>query len=298
MNQDVQESKDFGPFLDAWMKSVGQFLEMVTKISPPAPADTYGMPEEAHAGKEDKYQDAAGGAMRLWSTYLSLLREPPVMQALLQGSAVIPALMMRLARSGWEGYFDMQRQLMQKMAETGQRTEAYQFEKLDENMFRTMRELYEKEISPYLKAPQLGLMRFYQERANLALDKYNKFQAAVAEFCRILYLPMEKTTKVLQQNLEEMTQSGNLPDNPQEYYRMWVKILEGHYMTLFKSQEYNDALRTTLDKLEDFLIERRKVLEDMLQTLPVPTHKEMDGLYREMHALKKEVKELKKRTKK
>lgn len=295
MNQDAKETADYGPLLDAWMKSLGDFWGAISKMSPAAPADTYGMPEEEHAKKEDVHQSSAAQTMRLWSTYLSLLKEPPVMQAMLQGSAVIPALMMRLAQSGWEGYFDMQRQWTQKMAQTGQRTEAYQFENLDENMFRTMREMYEKEVSPFLKVPQLGLTRFYQERANHAVDKFHKFQAAVAEFCRVLYLPMEKTAKVMQQNIEEMTKAGNLPENPQEYYRIWIKVLEGHYMTLFKSPEYAEALKTTLDKLEDFLIERQKVLEDMLQTLPVPTHREMDGLYREIHTLKKEVKGLKKK---
>ncbi len=289
-----QETPDSGSLLDAWMKTFGELVSMASRFGASAP-DTYGMPEEAQVKKEDRIRDSIVSGTRLWSHYASLLNEPQVLQALLQGSAVIPDLTMRIARSVLKGYLDVQRQWMEKAAKAGQRTEAYRFEPLDENVFRTLGEIYEREIGPILKAPQLGLMRFYQERANLAVDRYNRFQTELAEFLRVLALPMEKTSKVLQQKLEEMTREGKLPENPQEYYRLWVRILEGHYMTLFKSSDYTDALGRMLEKLGDFLVERRRVLQDMLQTLPVPTHKEMDELYRELHALKRELRDIKKK---
>lgn len=289
-----QQTPDYGSLLDAWMRAFGELVSMTSRFGASTP-DTYGMPEEAQVKKDDKLRDSISAGARLWSTYASVLNEPHVMQALLQGSAVIPDLTMRIARSGLQGYLDIQRQWMEKTAKAGRRTEAYRFEPLDENVFRTLSEIYEREISPLLKAPQLGLMRFYQERANLAVDRYNQFQAELAEFLRILALPMEKTAKVLQQKLEEMTREGKLPENPQEYYRLWVRILEGHYMTLFKSSDYTDALGRMLEKLGDFLVERQRVLQDMLQTLPVPTHKEMDELYRELHALKRELRDIKKK---
>ena len=142
--------------------------------------------------------------------------------------------------------------------------------------------------------PQLGLARFYQERVSRALDEFNIFQANVAEFLHIFFLPMEKASKVMQEKLSEMAESGELPGDPKAYYQMWIKILEGHYMTLFKSPEYANAMGQTLNALENYKIAREKVIEDMLGMFPVPTQKDMDELYKELYHLKKKVKALEK----
>jgi len=126
------------------------------------------------------------------------------------------------------------------------------------------------------------------------LDKHNLFETTLAEFLSILYLPMEKSFKVLQEKLQQMAEEGHLPSETKESYGMWLKILEGHYMNLFKSNEYTDALHRTLNKLEDFLIAKDDAMRDFLQLLPVVTHRDMDDLYKEFHLLKKRVKELEK----
>jgi polyhydroxyalkanoate synthesis regulator phasin len=91
-----------------------------------------------------------------------------------------------------------------------------------------------------------------------------------------------------------MAEAGELPDDSKAYYQMWIKILEGHYMTLFKSPEYVDAMGQTLDSLENYKMAAEKVIEDTLGMLPVPTQKDMDELYKEIYLLKKKVKALEK----
>jgi hypothetical protein len=154
--------------------------------------------------------------------------------------------------------------------------------------------VYEKELRQYLKIPPLGLTRFYQERFNAMLDKHNLFETTLAEFLSILYLPMEKSFKIFQEKLNQMAEEGSLPKDTKESYAMWLKILEGHYMSLFKSKDYTDALHRTLGNLEDFIIARDQALNDILQFLPVVTHKDLDDLYREFYDLKKRVKALEK----
>ena len=34
----------------------------------------------------------------------------------------------------------------------------------------------------------------------------------------------------------------SFPEDPKAYYQMWIKILEGHYMTLFQSPDYVKTL--------------------------------------------------------
>jgi hypothetical protein len=75
---------------------------------------------------------------------------------------------------------------------------------------------------------------------------------------------------------------------------MWVKILEGRYMILFKSPEYNRAIANALDAMAEFLMAKKQIIEDSFRSLPIPTQQETDELYREIYLLKKRVKQLEK----
>jgi polyhydroxyalkanoate synthesis regulator phasin len=96
----------------------------------------------------------------------------------------------------------------------------------------------------------------------------------------------------VQQQLDDLAKEGRLPKESKEYYNMFIKVLEGHYMTLFKSPEYKKTLSELFNHLSEFIISKNEVLQDMLQALPVPTYKEMDELYKDLHILKKRVKQL------
>ena len=98
----------------------------------------------------------------------------------------------------------------------------------------------------------------------------------------------------LQEKLAEMTQAGRLPEDFKHYYQMWIKILEGHYMTLFQSEPYTEALAKTLDALNRFMVARNEVLEDALKLLTVSTHRDLDEINREIYRLKKRIRTLEK----
>ncbi|MDT8272869.1 MAG: poly(R)-hydroxyalkanoic acid synthase subunit PhaE, partial [Desulfomonilia bacterium] len=174
--------------------------------------------------------------------------------------------------------------------------EAYRFDNLDQDSLKAWSDFYKSEIRQYLNIPQLGLTRFYQERMNQTIDKFNVFSTSLAEFMQVLSLPFEKSIKVMQDKIEDLTREGKLPEDPQEYYRMWIKILEGHFMTLFKSEEYTRAMAETLGNLEAFLYSRNRIIEDSLQSLPIPSNKDMDELYQELYQIKKRIKNLEKNT--
>jgi len=108
-------------------------------------------------------------------------------------------------------------------------------------------------------------------------------------------MPLEKSFNVFQEKLQEMAQQGNIPTTTRESYAIWLKILEGHYMSLFKSPDYTEALHRVLKHFENFMIARNEAIQDFLQMLPVVTTKDIDDLYKEFHLLKKRVKVLERR---
>jgi class III poly(R)-hydroxyalkanoic acid synthase PhaE subunit len=291
MNQDSQEKNTMDSLMAAWMKSASDFWMSGPKMWPgSSDASPGGLGSTQGLG--DRSQGGWPAAFKLWNALFSSLSTPEAMETFFKGASVSPEIFMKMSRTGMEGYAAFYQQWLKKTGNLAQPEKAYHFENLDENVFYAWKELYEKEIQPFLNVPQLGLARSYQERVNEALDRFNLYQAEVAGFLRILYVPVEKSLRVMEEKIEELSKEGKLSENFKEYYDMWIKVLEGHYMTLFKSPEYLKALSNTLNANENFKMARHNMMVDILQSLPIPTNKDMDELYKEIYLLKKTVKDM------
>jgi poly[(R)-3-hydroxyalkanoate] polymerase subunit PhaE len=276
-------------FLQAWLNMANQFWSGFSWMSARRPAEMGGAQEESRSS-----QEALLSIMKTWGTISSALGEPSALNTIASGMTSLPDIMTRFFQTGMSGFLKISEQLQEKLKAMGKRTEAYTFDNLDKDTIRAWSDFYDKEIRQYLKVPQLGLVRFYQERFNQTIDKFNIFNTTLAGFMQILMLPFEKTSKVMQEKIEEQVRERSIPEDPHEYYRMWLKILEGHYMTLFKSPEYTNALAETMNAYEEFLRARNRILEDAMQSLPIPTNKDLDELYEELYQLKKRIKDLEK----
>jgi len=223
-------------------------------------------------------------ALKSWKAMSSAMSEPEVGQSAFGVIQAMPEIVLKMTQTGWNGYFTLQRQWYERLMRVGQSTEAYRFDNLDVEALNAWSEMYKEEFQRLLYMPQLGLTRQYQERANKALDKFNLLQVAMGEFLQLLYLPMEKSLQVM---VEKMAEEDQIQENPKVYYQQWIKTLEGHYMTLLQSPEYTQKMGETLEAFENYIGSKNELMQDLLQTLPVPTDKDMDELYREIYLLKK-----------
>ena len=273
-----------------WLQMVAEMWLNTAKTMPPN-SDTTLSTQTALQNRFTKQLDTNLNLLKSLSLMMS---EPESASAVKNSFNVLPEILLKMAKSGFDAALQIQYHLMEKAGNIGKRTEAYNFENLDQDVFKALNDVYEKELRQYFKIPPLGLTRFYQERFNEMLDKYNLFETVLAEFLSLLYLPMEKSFVIFQEKLKQMAEEGHLPKETKESYAIWVKILEGHYVNLFKSKEYTDVLHRTLNQMEDFIVVRNKTMEDFFQLLPIVTHKDIDDLYKEFYVLKKRVKELEK----
>lgn len=287
MNEKEKELFDPKPVLESWLKTATDFWGSVleTWSAASGKTDTSTKQEGSRAKKNLE------SALRSWKALSSAMSEPETGKSIFEGIRVLPDIVSKMTQTGWDGYLKLQQQWYERLLRTGQATEAYRFDNLDQDALSVWSEMYEKEFRRLLYMPQLGLTRFYQERANKALDQFNLLQAAMAEFLQILFLPMEKSIQVMQEKMAEMAEEGQMPETPKMYYQMWIKILEGHYMTLLKSPEYTSKMHTTLGAFENFVAAKNEILQDFLQALPVPTDRDMDELYQEIYLLKKRMRE-------
>jgi hypothetical protein len=243
---------------------------------------------------QNRFTQQLNANLNMLKSFSKMMKQPESESAAANATSALPEIFLKMAKSGFDAALQIQNHLLEKAGKIGKRTEAYNFENLDQDVFKAFSEVYEKEIQQYFKIPPLGLTRFYQEHLNELLNEHNIFETTLAEFLSILYLPMEKSFKVFQEKLQQMAEEGNIPTATKENYAMWLKILEGHYMNLFKSPDYTETLHRVLKHFENFMIVRNETMQDYLQMLPVVTNKDIDDLYREFHLLKKRVNKLEK----
>lgn len=261
--------------------------------SPASGGSTMG--EKARSGgTANRVRTSVEAALKNWETLSAAMSAPGSMQALFQGAGAMPEMLAKLAQTSFGGFLEMQQKALERAARLGEQVDAYTFTDIDENLFRSWTEMYEKEFSRFFQIPKLGLVREYQERMAEAIDAYNRHQATLNEFLRLLALPLSRSFTVLQEQVANLAEKGELPEDSRAYYDMWIKVLEGHYMTLFQTPEYIETLARTLNSLSAFRTSRDAVIEDMLSGLPVPVQSEIDDLYEEIHHLKRRLRALEK----
>jgi polyhydroxyalkanoate synthase subunit PhaE len=292
-----QKNDPFGmtTILDTWMKSMG---DMWAQMAAPGETAQQQKPakETEQARAKPNAQQAMAAALKNWQTMATAMSSPESMAGLLKGGGAMPEMLLQLAQTSLTSFMELQQNLIQRLGRLGDSVEAYQFEDIDENIFRLWSDIYKREFQRFFQIPQLGLMREYQEKTCQAADKFNLFQSNLAEFLRMLGLPFGRSLQVMQEKLVELAEKGELSDDTRAYYQMWVKVLEGHFMTLFQTPEYLETLARTVNALADFSAAKNAALEDMLGMLPVARRSEMDDMARDLYEMKKRLRKLEKQS--
>ncbi|HMK66545.1 MAG TPA: poly(R)-hydroxyalkanoic acid synthase subunit PhaE, partial [Thermodesulfobacteriota bacterium] len=244
---------------------------------------------------EPRVEEVTDSAQNAWKAFWSILGNPILPEPFSGGQPFLPETLLKMFQTSFDAYLDLQRQWLDRMNKSDETTESPEAGDRAGNPVGCWLETYQKEFSPLFSLPQLGLARFYQEHLAQALDQFNRYQATLKDFHQVLYRPFETSNQVMQEKLTFLTQEGKGPDDFQEFYRLWLQTLEGHYLALFRSPEFSRMLTDALNSMENFMEARQAVLLDVLKLLPVPTHKDMEGLYRDLYLLKKKVRELENR---
>jgi len=284
-------------FFSDWMKISMKFWESTASMWPAFNTDSGIKPDSKKDEKASRIQKSWESTQKTWKAWSQIIAEPETMETLFKEFGGLPEIFLKIAQIGLNSFVHLQQQWLNKAGKVQESTKPYTFENIDEDAVNVWTNLYETELRKIFNIPQLGLTRFYQEKMIRSVDKFNMFQSNLTEFLRLLSLPMEKSFQVMQENLTELADKGNLPEDSKAYYQMWIKILEGHYMTLLQSFEYTQLLHKTLHSMSEFSEAKKELLQDtLLYMLPVPTQKEMDELYKEIYLLKKRIKELEKRS--
>jgi class III poly(R)-hydroxyalkanoic acid synthase PhaE subunit len=293
-----KQKDDTGPeiLFSDWIKTSTSFWKSMLSMWPNLYAAGSNTSDSKKEGKTSRFQTSLESSQKTWKAWSRIFGEQETMKTIFNGTGELPEIFLKIAQTCANTFVRFQQQWLEKAGKVQESTKAFTFENLGEDAVKVWIQLYETELRKIFDMPQIGLTRLYQEKMNRAFDKYNLFQTRMTEFLQILSLPMEKSFQVMQEKLTELADEGHLPEGSKAYYQMWIKILEGHYMTLFQSAEYTKILNQTLHSMSEFSEAKKELLQStLLYMLPVPTQKEMDELYKEIYLLKKRIKALEKR---
>jgi hypothetical protein len=277
------------PLLAAWIKWTMDFWDTMAQMGP-------GLGGAGRSGGQVSQETTVSrdpwlAALNLWQAFFSLLTEPGTVTAVFQGIQAPSKIVLRMAQAGWGGYFYLHQQWLDGWQGGGSQFVEDGYENLDQNIFKACNEIIEQDFRRLLNLPHLGLTGLPPEGPIRATVAFNQFQAAMAEFIYLLYLPVKKSLRAMGAEWVDDGQAKP-PEDFKEYYKRWLKILEGQYMTLFQSAEYVRTLTHTLHALEDFTLAKQELQSEAMAALGLPTRREMDELYREIYLLKKSVKGL------
>lgn len=245
------------------------------------------------SGRTSRSRDSLDSLLKTWRMISSTMGKPENLQANLAGLEELPQVMMKLACISLDGVNRLQESMYSKVNMTSGRT-VFNFDTLDERFFEEWKTLYETEIRKYFNIPQLGLMRFQQEKFNQAADKFQVLQTTMAEFTFILSKPFEASMKTLQDQLVEQSENNKLSGDAREIYNRWIGILEADFTKLMKSPEYVKSLGRVLSAQAAYSRTKDDIIQDLAANMPFAGRREMDDLYKELYRLRKRVRDLEK----
>jgi hypothetical protein len=285
--------------MNAWVTSFNELWKGTVNLyqASPAASDVPGDGETINSRAVQTSGVDMNSTLKNWQALSATMSTPMFMTSLFQGAIAVPEVLAQLANSSLTSFVEIQKEVLDQASRLGNVCEAYRFEDSDKNILRLWNDIYERELKPFFHIPQIGITRFYQEHWNEAVDKYNVFQNTMAEFLRLLIIPFHHSLTHLQEKIRDLAEAGNLPENSKDYYQMWIKILEGHFMTLFQEHEYVLTLSRTISALSEWVATRNAVLEEMIGMFPIAKRSELDELASEVHELKKQNRRLMKKIK-
>ena len=285
MTEELSRKNEAEPLLAAWIKWTMDFWESTAQMGPGL-AGLSGL----EGGRRETAQPPESwlSSLKLWQAFFSLLTEPGTVAAMFQGIRAPSEIIVKMAQAGLGAYLQLHRQWLAAWQGEAVPSGAGELESLDQDIFKICSEIFEGDFRQLLSLPHLRLTCLSPQCLNRATDKFSQFHAAMAEFIYLLFLPVKKSLRAMVS--DQGAGAAGPPEDFKEYYLGWLKILEGHYMTLLQSGEYIRSMNHALNALEDFTVAKQELLTEAIEALALPTRRDLDALYREIYLLRKSTK--------
>jgi hypothetical protein len=274
------------PLLAAWIKWTMDFWEALALMGPGA----FRGADSAEAADAD-FSQPQSSALLLWQAFFSLLGEPGAVGAVFQEIPPASDIVHNMAQTGWRAYFLLYQQWLAGGEEHELALLAQEADAFEGQLLQTWNTTVEQELLPLLELGRLAGASQCQLPAAQVRVKFHQYQASISEFLYLLGAPVKKALRTLAAE-DHAAAPDRLTQDFKEYYRQWLRLLEGHYMVLLKSPEFARILNFVIEAMEDLTVARQELLVAVLEQFGLPTPQDFQELAREVTGLKRQVRQL------
>ena len=283
--KDSSQESMTNSFMSAWISSVLDFWQTWYQVlnQPNSWLDGHQAPQQG----QFQMSNMPSNWYELMQAAHTAMMQSGVWDNLPEALQQMPFFSMNLAQVGMSEISKLTQDWMQGVEQAAQRAEED-----PKNPFQSTAQAHTDSWHKILNFPPLGPERFRQQRMNQLVDNLTIFTNQFSQFMNQMTLPFEKATIDVHKKLQELAEGDGYPETFQEYYTMWLKTLEGHFMVLFQSKEFSDLLNEVVNQYVHYKDMQDQVLQDWMKSLPIPSNQDFDALAYENYQLKKRVNQL------
>lgn len=160
--------------------------------------------------------------------------------------------------------------------------------------FTEIGDRYEATFGKVVKMMNLGINMEAANEQQAAMDAYYKMMFSAGKLSSIMTKSNNANVQTLTETYKNMMKEGQKVTTFKEFYDLWYNTSEKAMEDLFATVEFSKAFADFTDKYFLYLTASNKVVERNLSSLPIPTNKDMEGLYKTVYDLRKAVRDLQK----
>ncbi|MBN2304175.1 MAG: class III poly(R)-hydroxyalkanoic acid synthase subunit PhaE, partial [Anaerolineae bacterium] len=153
---------------------------------------------------------------------------------------------------------------------------------------------FEQSFGALLESPGLGYNRELNEKIAKGFDSWLDFRRASASYQAKLADVWAEAFEQLVREMADLAEKGKMVDSVRELMLLWGQVADRVFVETFRTDEYVRVQGEFLNAAMAYRIERRAIMEVLLNLYDLPTRSEVDEAHRNIYELRKEVKALKK----
>jgi class III poly(R)-hydroxyalkanoic acid synthase PhaE subunit len=152
---------------------------------------------------------------------------------------------------------------------------------------------YKQTLGKLATSPNLGMTREFNSRLMEGFDSFTAVNLAQAEYQAVVTEIWEAAFKRFGEDMARLVEKGEKIENVRDLVTFWTRSAENVFLDAFRTERYTMAQGKLLNTNMKYRISQRRVTEEFMEMLDMPTRSEVDESHLRVHELRKEVKALK-----
>ena len=147
-------------------------------------------------------------------------------------------------------------------------------------------ETYHQSFGKLFHIPGIGPSGNINEKIVAGFDSYFTYASSLNDFLAAIYKTGLDAMEGLSGKMDDLRSQGRAPASFREFYDLWWKNNEDTYIKLFKTESFGRMLAEMVDAGARLKKTFDDIMINALSYWPIPTEKDMDGVYKSIHVLK------------